>query len=76
MTRITIDLDDKTATALNRWISREAVDIGPPYLETNEVITAMIMVSLRYTDVTATVASQIRHQRAAAESAGKTGDGP
>ena len=66
-TRITIDVDDKTATALNRWISREATGLGPPYLEAGEVINAMIMVCLRYTDVTDTLRSQIRLQRAASK---------
>jgi hypothetical protein len=45
--------------------SREAIDLGPPSPEVSEVVTAMIVVSLRYTDVAETVASQLRHQRAA-----------
>lgn len=71
LTRLTADVDDKIATALNRWISREATELGAPYLEAGEVIGAMIMVCLKYTDVTDTLRSQIRHQRAAARERGR-----
>lgn len=72
MTRLAVDLDDRISTALNRWIARTAPEVGPPYLEAGEVIAAMIVVSLRYTDVTDTVASQIRHQRAAGRGRGRS----
>jgi hypothetical protein len=52
VTKVTVDLDDRVATALNRWISREAADLGPPMLNAGEVIGAAIVVCLRYTDVT------------------------
>lgn len=71
MTRITVDLDDKISTALNRFISKEAADLSPPYLEASEVLAAMIVTCLRYTDVTDTLRSQIRHQRAAVQERGR-----
>ena len=61
--QITVNLDPKTATALSRWLSRTAITIGPPYLEASEAIAAMIQVTIRFTDVTDAVASQIRHER-------------
>jgi hypothetical protein len=60
--KITIDIDDRIATTLNRWISKEAANLGPPYLKASEVIAAAI-VTWRYTDITDVLRSQIRHQR-------------
>jgi len=61
---VSVTLDDKSGTELNRWIARTVPEVGPPYLEVSEAVAAMIIVSVRYPDVTETVASQIRHQRA------------
>ena len=71
MTQITIELDTKTASALNQWLARTAPAIGPPYLTAAEAITAMIRTTLRYTDVTDAVASQITNERAAARERGQ-----
>ena len=71
MTKITVDIDERVATALNRWIAREAADFGKPYLEAGEVIGAAIVTCLRYTDVCDTLRSQIRHQRAAGRERGR-----
>lgn len=71
MTRMTIDVDNRVATALNRWVSREAADFGPPCLQADEVINAAIVVALRYTDITDVLRSQIRHQRQAGQERGR-----
>jgi hypothetical protein len=71
MTRITIDLDPKTHSILNRWISQAAISVGPPYLEAGEVIAAMIVTTARYTDVGDTVCSQVRQQRTAGQERGR-----
>lgn len=71
MTRITVDLDPKVHSILNRWIARNAPAVGAPYLELAEVIGAMIVTTARYTDVTDSVCSQIRHERAAGRERGR-----
>jgi hypothetical protein len=65
LTRVTIDIDPKTATALSRWLAKTAPTIGAPFPAEAEVIMAMIVTCLRYADVADQVASQLRHQRAA-----------
>ena len=66
MTRVTIDLDDHTAAALDRWLAMTAPHVGSQ-LEAGEAIGAMIRVVIRFEDITDTVASQIRLDRAAAQ---------
>ena len=69
-TQITIEFNTKTAIALNQWLARTAPAIGPRNYAA-EAITAMIRSTLRYTDVTDAVASQITNERAAARERGQ-----
>jgi hypothetical protein len=46
-----------------------------PHVKLAEVIAAMVVTTARYQDVTDTVCSQIRHQRAAASERGERGRG-
>jgi hypothetical protein len=71
MTRITVDLDPKIHAILNRWMASNAPAIGTPHVEMAEVIAAMIVTTAQYTDITDTVCSQIRHQRAAGRERGR-----
>jgi hypothetical protein len=71
VTQITVNLDPKVHSILNRWIASNAPMIGAPYVEMAEVIAAMIVTTARYADVTDTVCSQIRHQRAAGQERGR-----
>lgn len=41
MTKVTIDFDDQTATALNRWRAKTAVSVGLPYLAVGKAVAAM-----------------------------------
>ena len=75
MTRITVDLDPPVHSTLNLWIARNAAMIGPPHVKLAEVIAAMVVTTVRYQDVTDTVCSQIRYQRAAARERGERGRG-
>ena len=75
MTRITVDLDPPVHSILNLWIARNAASIGPPQVKLAEVIAAMVVITVRYQDVTDTVCSQIRYQRAAARERGERGRG-
>ena len=75
MTRITVDLDPPVHSILNLWIARNAAAIGPPHVKLGEVIAAMVVITVRYQDVTDTVCSQIRYQRAAARERGERGRG-
>ena len=75
MTRITVDLDPPVHSILNLWIARNAATIGPPHVKMGEVIAAMVVITVRYEDVTDTVCSQIRYQRAAARERGERGRG-
>ncbi|MFY9650402.1 MAG: hypothetical protein WBF20_00935 [Trebonia sp.] len=60
---------------MNLWIARNAATIGPPHVKLGEVIAAMVVTTVRYQDVTDTVCSQIRYQRAAARERGERGRG-
>jgi hypothetical protein len=75
MTRITVDLDPPVHSILNLWTARNAATIGPPQVKLAEVIAAMVVITVRYQDVTDTVCSQIRYQRAAARERGERGRG-
>ena len=75
MTRITVDLDPPVHAILNLWIARNAATIGPPHVQLADVIGAMVVITARYQDVTDTVCSQIREQRAAARERGERGRG-
>ena len=75
MTRITVDLDPPVHSILNLWIARNAATIGPPDVKLAEVIAAMAVTTVRYQEVTDTVCSQIRYQRAAARERGERGRG-
>ena len=75
MTRITVDLDPPVHSILNLWIARNAATIGPPQVKLAEVIAAMVVITVRYQDITDTVCSQIRYQRAAARERGERGRG-
>jgi hypothetical protein len=75
MTRITVDLDPPVHSILNLWIARNAATIGPPHVKLAEVMAAMVVITVRYEDVTDTVCSQIRYQRAAARERGERGRG-
>ena len=73
MTRITVDLDPPVHATVNLWMARNAAAIGAPHVKLAEVIAAMVVTTARYEDVTATVCSQVRHQRAAATERGERG---
>ena len=75
MTRMTVELDPPVHSILNLWIARNAATIGPPHVKLAEVIAAMVVITVRYQDVTDTVCSQIRYQRAAARERGERGRG-
>ena len=75
MTRITVDLDPPVHSILNLWMARNAATIGPPHVKLAEVIAAMVVITVRYQDVTDTVCSQISYQRAAARERGERGRG-
>ena len=75
MTRITVDLDPPVHATLNLWMARNAATIGAPHVKLAEVISAMVVTTVRYEDVTEAVCSQIRHQRAAARERGERGQG-
>jgi hypothetical protein len=75
MTRITVDLDPPVHSILNLWMARNAATIGPPQVKLGEVIAAMVVTTVRYQDVTDTVCSQVRYQRAAARERGERGRG-
>jgi hypothetical protein len=75
MTRITVDLDPPVHSILNLWTARNAATIGPPHVKPSEVIAAMVVITVRYQDVTDAVCSQIRYQREAARERGERGRG-
>ena len=68
--QVAVHLDDTEHEAFGRWLARTAAAVGPgdPHLEPGDAIAAMIRCCLRYQDITNTVASQLRHERAAAQS--------
>jgi len=67
--QVAIDLTDAEHGAFNRWLASTAVTVNPddPHLDAGEAIRAMIRVTMRYTDITSQVASQVRLDRAAAK---------
>ena len=66
--QVTIHLKDVEHEAFSRWLASTTVAVDPdnPQLEASEAISAMIRVTMRYTEVTGQVASQLRLERAAA----------
>jgi len=66
--QVAIDLTDAEHDAFNRWLASTAVTVNPndPQLDAGEAMRAMIRVTMRYTDITSQVASQVRLERAAA----------
>ncbi len=64
--QVAIQLDDAEHDAFNHWLAITAAVINPddPHLEPGEAIRAMIRVTLRYPDISAQVANQLRHERA------------
>ena len=66
--QVAIDLTDAEHDAFNSWLASTAVTVNPddPHLDAGEAIRAMIRITLRYTDITRQVASQVRLERAAA----------
>jgi hypothetical protein len=64
--QVALDLDDAEHDAFNLWLASTAVAVNPddPHLEAGEAIRAMIRVTMRYSDITGQVASQLRHERA------------
>jgi hypothetical protein len=69
--KITVNLDDRTHQALVRWTAHRAPNIGAPMVSEAELITAMIITTCRYADISDAVCSQIRHQRAARQERGR-----
>jgi hypothetical protein len=67
--QVAIHLNDVEHEAFSRWLASTAVAVGPdnPHLEASEAISAMIRVTMRHTDITGQVASQLRLERAAAK---------
>jgi hypothetical protein len=67
--QVAIHLNDAEHEAFSRWLASAAVAVDPdnPHLEASEAISAMIRVTMRYTDITGQVASQLRLERAAAK---------
>ena len=67
--QVAIDLTDAEHDAFNCWLASTAVTVNPndPQLDAGEAMRAMIRVTMRYTDITSQVASQVRLERAAAK---------
>jgi len=67
--QVAIHLNDVEHEAFSRWLAGTAAAVDPdnPHLEASEAISAMIRVTMRHTEVTGQVASQLRLQRAAAK---------
>ena len=67
--QVAIHLNDVEHEAFSRWLTSTAVavDSDNPHLESSEAISAMIRVTMRYTDITGRVADQLRLERAAAK---------
>ena len=66
---IAVDLDDAEHEALGRWLASTAAAVNPrdPHLDAGEAIRAMIRVTMHDADITSTVASQLRLERAMAK---------
>jgi hypothetical protein len=67
--QIAVDLDDAEHEAFGRWLVSTAATVNPrdPHLDAGEAIRAMIRVTMRDTDITSTIASQLRLERAIAK---------
>ena len=67
--RIAVDLDDAEHEAFGRWLTSTAAAVNPrdPHLDAGEAIRAMIRVAMHDADITSTVASQLRLERAMAK---------
>ena len=67
--QVAIHLNDAEHEAFSRWLASAAVAVDPdnPHLEASEAISAMIRVTMRYTDITGQVASQLRLERVKAK---------
>ena len=63
--QVAIDLNDAEHAAFNHWLACTARVVPGDELTASEAIRAMIRVTLRYTDISGQVASQLRHERAA-----------
>lgn len=64
--QVAIDLDDAEHAAFNHWLACTVRVVPGDELTAGEAIRAMIRVTLRYADISGQVASQLRHERAAA----------
>jgi hypothetical protein len=66
---IAVDLDDAEHEAFGRWLASTAAAVNPrdPYLDAGEAIRAMIRVTMHDADITSTVASHLRLERAIAK---------
>jgi hypothetical protein len=67
--QVAIHLNDVEREMFSRWLANTAVAVDPdnPHLEASEAISAMIRATMRYSDITGQVASQLRLERAAAK---------
>ncbi len=71
MIQITVNLDLKVHSILNRWIASNAPMIGAPYVEMAEVIAAMIVTTAPLCRCHRYGVQPIRHQRAAGQERGR-----
>lgn len=71
VTQITVNLDPKVHSILNRWIASNAPMIGAPYVEMAEVIAAMIVTTAPLCRCHRYGVQPIRHQRAAGQERGR-----
>ena len=67
--QVAIHLNDAEHELFSRWLADTAAAVDPdnPHLEASEATSAMIRVTMRYTDITSQVVSQLRLERAAAK---------
>ena len=67
--QVAIHLNNVEHEMFSRWLASTAIAVDPdnPHLEASEAISALIRVTIRYTDITRQVASQLRLERAAAK---------
>lgn len=67
--QVAVHLNDAEHELFSRWLVGTAAAVNPdnPHLEASEAISAMIRVTMRYTDITSQVVSQLRLERAAAK---------
>jgi hypothetical protein len=67
--QVAIHLNDVEHGMFSRWLASTAIAVDPdnPHLEASEAISAMIRVTMRHSDITGQIASQLRLERAAAK---------